>query len=239
MMRVTITIIRYNPWLIPFAFIAMAIFRLPLYLNKKIQFYKLMGCGKNGTFDKIPDLQQWAILATHPFEKNSLPDPTTDNYILGKFISGWFRFFNCETFTVFLEPIEGHGLWDKKKVFGELLDKKVHEGPIATLTRATIRLSKMSYFWKHVAPVAEKMHTAKGYITSVGIGEIPWIKQATFSIWQSKEDMKAFAYGMKEHAEVVKMTRAQRWYSEDLFVRFAIKGSMGTIRGNNPLKGIV
>ncbi len=238
-MQVTLTIIRYKPWYIPFAFIAMAIFRLPLYLNKEIQFYKLMGCGKNGTFDKIPDLQQWAILATHRLNKNINHQATSYNSIFGKFISGWFQFFNCETFTVFLDPIEGHGLWDKKKVFGEFSEKKEHEGPIATLTRATIRLSKMSYFWKHVAPVAEKMHSAKGYITSVGIGEIPWIKQATFSIWQSKEDMKAFAYGMKEHAEVIKKTRSQRWYSEDMFVRFVVKGSMGSMRGNNPLKGIV
>jgi hypothetical protein len=82
------------------------------------------------------------------------------------------------------------------------------------------------------------MQTAEGFITSVGIGEIPWIKQATFSVWQSKESMKAFAYGMKEHAEVIKKTRQQQWYSEDMFVRFIITGSVGSIRGQNPLKDL-
>jgi len=49
--------------------------------------------------------------------------------------------------------------------------------------------------------------------------------------------MKAFAYRNKEHAEVIKKTREQRWYSEDMFIRFRITGSTGTLRGSNPLEG--
>jgi hypothetical protein len=80
------------------------------------------------------------------------------------------------------------------------------------------------------------MATAPGFITSFGIGEIPWIKQATFSIWESKEAMKAFAYGMREHSEVIQKTRRQKWYSEDMFTRFKIIESTGTIKGVSPLK---
>jgi hypothetical protein len=83
------------------------------------------------------------------------------------------------------------------------------------------------------------MKNAKGYITSVSIGEIPWIKQATFSIWENKEDMLAFAYGMKEHTEVIKKTREQQWYSEEMFVRFKIIGNTGTIKGIDPLNRIL
>ena len=81
------------------------------------------------------------------------------------------------------------------------------------------------------------MAGAKGFICSLGIGEMPWIKQATFSIWQSKADMKDFAYQLKDHAEVIRLTRQEKWYSEDMFVRFTIIGSAGTIKGINPLKG--
>ncbi|MFT4153617.1 hypothetical protein [Parafilimonas sp.] len=42
----------------------MALFRLPLWLHKKIKFFKLMGSGRNGTFDIHPDLNQWALLFT-------------------------------------------------------------------------------------------------------------------------------------------------------------------------------
>ena len=238
-MQVTLTIIRYKSWSIPFAFIAMAIFRIPLSLNRNISFYKLMGCGKNGTFDKKPDLNQWAILTVRPSrENNDLPLLSVKNYY-GNFIHFWLQAFRCEVYTLLLTPLEGHGLWDKKKVMGDFFPKQTHVGPIATLTRATIRLNRLSHFWKHVAPVASQMDKAPGYITSVGIGEVPWIKQATFSIWKSAEDMKAFAYGMQAHKEVIKKTRQEKWYSEDMFVRFKITDRTGTWKGKDPLEGIL
>ena len=236
-MKVTLTIARYPIWAVPFAFLSMAIFRLPLWLNKKISFYKLMGSGRNGTFDKIPDLRQWAILCTYNGTSSTIGNELANWY--GGFISGWFHFFNCETFTFLLDPIEGHGSWDGKAVFGKPGPDNSHNGAIATLTRATIRLSRLSHFWKNVAPVANQMSTAKGLITSFGIGEIPWIKQATFSIWQSKEDMKNFAYSMKLHADVIKKTRKEKWYSEDMFVRFAIIRTWGTLNGIDPMKGMM
>lgn len=243
-MQVSLTIIRYRKLFIPFAFFAMAIHRLPLRLNKNLSFYKLLGCGKNGTFDKVPDLQQWGILTVRSleFEVHNSENSSGNVFSLmkdlyGSFIAHWFRFFGCETFTILLEPLEGHGSWDGKEVFGNLPRSSSHEGMIAILTRATIRLNKLKYFWQHVAAVSAKMNIAKGFITSVGIGEIPWIKQATFSIWEDKESMMAFAYGMKEHTEVIKKTKQQRWYSEDMFVRFKVIACAGTLKGTNPLKG--
>jgi heme-degrading monooxygenase HmoA len=217
-MHVTLTIIKYPNKFVPFAFFAMAIHRFPLWLNKNISFYKLMGTGKNGTFDKKPDFNQWAIMAAH---KTEITDINIE-LLYGKFIAKWLRIFQCQVHTHLLQPIEGHGTWDKKKPFGDLPPKSDFEGKIAVITRATIRLSKLKFFWENVAPIAAKMNNAKGFITSYGVGEIPWIKQATFSIWESKEDMKNFAYGMKEHAEVIKKTRQQKWYSEDMFTRFKV-----------------
>ena len=227
---VSLTIIRYKKRYIPFAFFAMATFRLPLWLNKNISFYKLMGCGKNGTFDKTPDLQQWAILTLG--NEQSVVDKTQKeilNTLYGGFIAGWLGLFGVKTITYLLDPIEGHGLWDNKKVFGELPMKSDYEGKIVILTRATIRLSKLKSFWKNVDSIASQMSTAKGFIISYGIGEIPWVKQATVSIWESKEDMKNFAYKMHNHAEVIKKTRQEKWYSEDMFVRFKIKDIAGKL----------
>lgn len=225
-MKVSLTIIRYRTRYIPFAFFAMALFRLPLWLNKKVSFFKLMGTGKNGTFDKVPDLRQWAILTVQEVPINS-SSRDFNKQLLGGFISGWCRFFGCKTFTFLMDPIEGNGTWDRRKVFGVLPPKSDYEGRIAVLTRATIRLNKMKYFWQNVAPVASQMATAQGFLYSAGVGEIPWIKQATFSVWESKAAMKAFAYGMKEHAEVIQKTRKQNWYSEDMFTRFCISSTHG------------
>lgn len=200
-----------------------------------------MGSGRNGSFDKVPDLNQWAVLVVL---KNEIAEAEQkDIYIhtkaiLGKFISGWYKFFNCELLAVKLKPLEGRGEWDGKKPFGDLPSKSDFDGPIAVLTRATIRLGKLSFFWKHVAPASASMLKAEGFKGSFGIGEIPWIKQATFSVWESKNAMISFAYRTAAHAEIVRKTREQKWYSEDMFVRFQILKLQGTVKGKNPFIGI-
>lgn len=197
-----------------------------------------MGCGKNGTFDIRPDWRQWGILFNVSKDQLNLSDETTQGIeAVSGFITNWYRFFHCKVWTMVLEPIEGHGLWDGKNVFGILPKQSTYEGLIAVLTRATIRLSGQKNFWKHVQPVADKMSVAPGFITSVGIGEVPWIKQATFSIWESKQSMKEFAYKMQEHKEVIKKTKEEKWYSEDMFIRFKVVASYGSLHDKSPLEG--
>ncbi|MEO6723312.1 MAG: spheroidene monooxygenase [Ferruginibacter sp.] len=198
-----------------------------------------MGSGKNGTFDKHPDWQQWAILAVHLTAPN-IETLTNENVIAdlyGGFVSKWGRFFNCETWTLFLEPIEGHGLWDGKIPFGDLPKQTDYEGPITVLTRATIRLSKLGAFWRNVPGSADQLSSAPGFINSFGIGELPFIKQATVSTWQSKDAMKQFAYQMKQHTKVIRKTREENWYSEEMFIRLKPLKTIGTIKGTDPLHG--
>jgi hypothetical protein len=225
-----VTITRYKKSAAIFGLFSMAVFRWFLLKNKKIHFYKLMGCGKNGTFDIRPDMQQWAILVT-----TNQPSTNT-NDLYGKFITKWWKRLNCELFTMILYPTEGHGSWDGKKPFGNLPRQTDENGITAVLTRATIRPTKLKAFWQNVQATAAPLQEAKGFIMSVGIGEAPWIKQATLSIWENKQSMKQYAYGMEQHAAVIGKTRKGKWYSEELFVRFKVLGARGTINGINPLE---
>jgi hypothetical protein len=225
----TLTIMRYPAWGIPFAFLSMVIFRIPLFFNKKITFWRLMGSGKSGTFDKVPDLRQWAVMAVHPQtinDEGSLKNAEKAEMLikksLGIFIAGWTKIFCNEFHAYVLDPIEGHGLWNGKQVFGDLPKSGAYEGEIAVMTRATIRLNKMGRFWSHVEEAAKEMATAPGFIKSYGIGEWPWIKQATFSIWESKEAMRQFAYKSNHHKDIIRKTHSEGWYSEEMFVRFKI-----------------
>ena len=213
----TLIIARYPKYLGIFGFLSMMIFRLPLMLDKKIKFWKLMGSGKNGTFDIKPDLNRWALLFTMNEASTYIPS----------FIKNYFNFFKCDVKQIIMQPIEGHGLWDGRKAFGELSKQNNYDGTIAVLTRATIRINRLKNFWENVNAVADKMQTAPGFIFSYGIGELPWIKQATFSVWQNKESMKAFAYSMQQHIDVIKKTRAEKWYKEEMFVRFRIIAAKG------------
>lgn len=214
------------------ALLAMAVHRIPLMFNKHCSFWKLMGCGKNGTFDLNPDWQQWGLWAVWDHEQDF------EYFQKHSLVSKWWRWFAVETWTILCEPLSSHGKWDGKEPFGQPDKDKDYQGPVAVLTRAEIRFSKLNAFWANVSGVANMMTSAPGYIYSVGIGEAPFYLQATFSVWEDLEQVKTFAYRSREHAEVIKKTRKEDWYSEELFARFKPLRTMGKIGGINPLKNL-
>lgn len=220
---VSLTTVKYpsSLYILP-ALFGMVLHRIPLFFNKQISFWKLLGCGKGGGFRKRPDWQHWGILTVR---SGGGSKETSCKQLYGGFIAGWYRFWNCSTRTLLLEPVEGHGTWDGKAVFGVL--NKQHLFPeerIAVLTRATIRLNKLKRFWQHVKPLNDQMNKTEGLIASQSIGELPFVRQGTFSIWENTMFMKTFAYSLQEHKEVIKKTREENWYREEMFVRFRILG---------------
>ena len=185
-----------------------------------------MGSGKNGTFDINPDFQQWAIMVFWRAEKemneNEIQKGARD--LFGKFIMKWLSLFKTQCRIFHLEPYAGHGAWDKETFINQREKKEDPQGPIAVLTRATIRLQRLIHFWRAVPSTAMNLSGNKGFLYSIGIGEIPFIKQATFSIWESAQDMKNFAYQKAEHRKVIQNTRKENWYAEELFLRFHLLG---------------
>jgi hypothetical protein len=225
---VMICVTQYKKWAVPFAFFSMALFHLPLRLHKQISFYRLMGTGRSGTFDIYPDLNKWCILSViekDEFEK--LKDDVSITFF-GLFIQKWLQLFCTKVYFIALSPFAGHGTWDGEMPFGAYKEKNYEPTlPIAVLTRATIRLRKMKRFWMHVDGVAKDLLRQPGFMFSLGVGEVPWKKQATLSIWKDVDSVKNFAYKQRAHADVVKKTRAEEWYSEDMFTRFEVLGIYG------------
>lgn len=237
-MHASLTVFRYPKANLFVAFWAMALFRVPLMRKRGINFSRLLGTGLNGTFDIHPDYRQWAILTFFQdppdigaFQQDRDGMLTT---LYGGFIVWWLNYFNCETWTVVLEVSDGHGSWDGKTFIRRGATKVEHVGPVAVLTRATIRLSRLRHFWKHVAPVSRRFFDSAGLRVSIGIGELPLVRQATFTIWDSMAQMRDFAYRSTEHREVIQKTRSEKWYSEEMFLRFKPLFTSGTIGGENP-----
>jgi quinol monooxygenase YgiN len=232
-MIVALTITKYRSLTIPFAFIGMAILRLPLWLNKRCKFWKLMGSGKNAQVDLATDFKHWSILTTW---NNNID---CDEFYKKSFAIKWFRFFGAEEFTILLKPLSTHGLWSGKEPFKVKDQIKNHQGRIAVITRAAIRLKKIKEFRNNIKRAAEGMRKTPGFILSAGVGENPYLDQATFSIWEDAESMKNYAYQSFDHSDIIKLTRERKWYSEELFARFAIIDSWGTLNGtsieNQPL----
>jgi hypothetical protein len=236
-MHATLTVFRFPRlgWLL--GFWAMALFRIPLSLNRRFAFSRLMGSGRNGSFDIQPDLAQWAVIC---FQKDP-PDTAgmradaeawrKSHY--GGFISGYWRLFRCETWSIALEVVSGHGTWDGRAL-AESLPARIRpeeDRPIAVLTRATIRLTRLRHFWSNVPPVSREFFGTEGVRLSVGIGEAPLFRQATFSLWDSEARMREFAYRSSAHRDVISRTRKERWYTEEMFLRFHPMEAAGTVKG--------
>ncbi|WP_443947279.1 DUF3291 domain-containing protein [Pedobacter sp. AW1-32] len=226
-MFVALSITKFKPATIPFGFLGMAVLRLPLWLNKKCVFWKLMGNGKDAQVDLSPDYKHWTILTTweneadfRAFEQHSS-------------VMKWFRFFGTEEFTILLKPLSSHGLWSGIQPFKPDEVKKTSTERIAVITRASIRFNKLKEFRENIKQAAEAMRNAEGFILSAGMGENPFLDQATFSIWENSQFMKDYAYKSADHANVIKLTRTRNWYKEELFARFEIIECKGSLNGQS------
>ncbi|TCD24724.1 DUF3291 domain-containing protein [Pedobacter psychrodurus] len=224
-MIVALTITKFRALTVPFAFMGMAILRLPLWLNKKCKFWKLMGSGKDAQVDLAPDYKHWAVLTTWDNRKDC------DDFYRNSFVMKWFSFFGIESFTILLNPLYSHGSWSEIEPFkGEKISSG-HTGKIAVITRAAIKFNRLKEFRRNIKKAADAMRIAPGFILSAGIGENPFFDQATFSIWTDADSMKNYAYKSVDHSDVIKLTREREWYREELFARFSIVGSWGTLNG--------
>ena len=74
------------------------------------------------------------------------------------------------------------------------------------------------------------MKAAPGLVAAIGIGEAPIGLQGTFSLWDSAAAIRDFAYKGAAHQKAIADTSAYNWYSEELFVRFAVREVRGTLQ---------
>ena len=132
--------------------------------------------------------------------------------------------------TVFLKTIMVHGQWEGRCPF-EVTNSQPTHPLIAVLTRATIYTKKLPYFWQWVPAVSQSISNQPGLIFAAGVGELPLVQQATFSIWENHDALQQYAYQSHYHKNVVKKTRAMGWYKEELFARFQPYKEVGSWHG--------
>lgn len=139
--------------------------------------------------------------------------------------------------TVILRCRSAKGLWNGTNPFYEKLDARDETTPLtAVITRATIRPHRALRFWLNVPATGRAAGNAPGRIFSIGIGEVPWIQQATFSVWESLDAIQAFAYRGHVHRTAIARTHQYNWYSEELFARFMPVATIGDWGGHLSLE---
>jgi hypothetical protein len=195
-------------------------------------FWRLLGTARGHSMSWAADLRRWALFAVWEDEA------ALDAFLAGSEVAAFWREHAAERYTVRLDPISGHGRWGPLELPRALPGARGprDDGPVAALTRAAIRPSRLVRFYRSVAPVDVALDAAPGLLASVGVGEWPLARQATFSLWRSATELRDFAYAARgPHAAVVRRTRAERWYGQELFARFRPYAAEGTWGGRDPL----
>ena len=207
-----------TPSRIPFALVAMAMDRFVLRSSKNVGFFKSLGTGKGESFTPADaNALRWGLIA----QVHNI-DAFNQSFV----VKQWRKNSTGE-FRAVLEPISSHGQWAKQEPFvGSVKD---WTGPVVAITRARIKWHQNLRFWSSVPPVTMSLKSAPGLISAIGIGEAPIGLQGTFSLWESGEAIKNFAYKGAAHQKAIADTSAYNWYSEELFSRFAVREIRGSI----------
>lgn len=192
-------------------------------------FWKLLGTGDGRTFDaRDADLRRWAVLTVWPSRQDA------DAFVDDPVVSGWGRLATEHWWGV-LRPLRATGRWSGAQPF-VAADAARPDGAIAVVTRARLRWRRAARFWRSVGAVNDDLDRADGLLLRLGIGEAPVGLQGTFSLWSSAAAMQTFAYRGAPHRHVVRRSTDERWYAEELFARFTVADSGGTIFGDDPLR---
>ena len=212
------------------AMVHLGLDRWPLAHTSGLRFWRLFGVGKGRVFDPRADLQRTALLTVWDSARS------LEQFEHSSRVMRSMQERADELWTVHMRPVSWHGRWHGRDPFAGISPASAPvTGPWVILTRASLRLSKVSAFLKAVPAVSQHLLQQTDFIDSVGVGEAPLLYQATLSLWHTLPAVTSFAYGPAVHSDVIRRTRREHWYREELFARFRPIHSQGTWNGINPL----
>lgn len=210
-------------------------------------FIKFLGMGHGRSFTAgDADLNHWAVLTVWPSAADG------DRFAESSVLSRWGR-LSREHRVVRMRPVASVGSWSGQRPFvphadlvpggraadeaGQTLGAGKSDGAdaggpmVASVTRARVKMSQWRAFQQSVPAVAESLANADGLLWAVGVGESPIGWQGTFSVWDSGQALRDFAYGGHAHREVIGQTKTTGWYAEELFATFVVDEVVGRYEG--------
>jgi spheroidene monooxygenase len=211
------------------AFGQMALARRRLRRLPGAGFVKLMGAGSGEGFTPVPDTGVVAILTTWP------DIATARRQLQDAVIFQRYSARAVESFLLYLGPVSSRGRWSGRQPFRTA--GGTTDGPVAVLTRASVRPRVLLKFWRRVPDISTRIGRDPNVLFKAGIGEVPWLHQVTFSIWPDSRSLSEFARAGGPHAEAIRAVRTEGWFSEELYARFAVLAHAGTWGGRDPLAG--
>ena len=208
------------------AFAQMGLSRRPLRRMPGLTFFKLLGSGGGAGFLPRPNPAVWAILCAWSSRA------AAEAGLAGRPFARW-RARAGETAQLLLAPQAARGAWSGRTPFAVADGDGGCEshGPIAALTRASIRPRALPAFWRHVPTLDRLIGANRDVLLKVGVGEVPWLHQVTFTVWPDAASMARYARAPGPHADAIRAVREEGLFREDLYARFRVAGASGTWEG--------
>lgn len=187
-----------------------------------LRFCKILGSGHEGGFGLRPSADRIGLFGVFADAR------AADDFLADSAVAASWRDHARELAWLRLAPYSSRGAWA-----GHVLATRAAPpaaGPIAVLTRASIRPSRAWAFWRR-APAAERaLASAPGCLLATGLGEAPLLRQCTFSVWQDTESLQAYAQ-RGAHLDAVRAAYGDGYFSESMFTRFVPLAMGGTWKG--------
>lgn len=200
--------------------------RAPMRAMRGMEFFKPLGTGSGLGYSLWPDFSTYGMLGV--WKDESCAEEYLESALMKNFVA-----HSAEVYTVVLKPISSRGAWSGFSGW-KFSDPNPENPIICALTRATLKPSFLFKFWSMVPGVSRKHGEFNKHIFTKGIGEIPFMEQATFSIWPDAKSMEEFAY-QHAHGEAVTETRRRNGFKEEMFTRLKPYKTLGTWRGTDPV----
>jgi len=191
-----------------------------------LKFAKKLGTGGGSGFSIIPNFSVYAWLIAWESEAHA-----ADFFDNNDQFNNWVNQANNHS-KLYMTTITSHGTWHQQQPFIKTPTTD-NESPVGVITRARVKWKYLPHFWRQVPSVNKKVLQAEGRLFTLGIGELPFLELATFSLWKNEAAVKKFAYGNPQHQKAIQSTRRLNWYSEELFARFSLYKVEGSWPGIN------
>jgi spheroidene monooxygenase len=183
----------------------------PLRAVPGLRLAKALGSGYQGGFGLRPSPSRQGLFALFDSEGSA------DDFIRHSATVAAYRDRSADFVVAKLRATSSRGTWSGARMAATA--KAPADGPVAALTRASIRPSRAWAFWRHSPQSESALAGAAGCRLAVGLGEAPVLRQATFSVWDNQAAMDAYARS-GAHLDAIRGAAAGDWFSESMFVRF-------------------
>lgn len=215
-------LVEYPLWARPWGWMRLVLQRWPLRREPGLRFAKVLGSGHDGGFGLRPSGSRQGLFLVFDDEISAR------RFIDRSPLAEAYRSHARECCVALLRVTSSKGSWSGAAM--QPTTAVPPGAPMAVLTRASIRPSRLAAFWRHSPPSEASLAAAPGCTLAVGLGEAPLLRQCTFSLWDSAAAMEAYARS-GAHLQAIRSAYAGDFFAEAMFVRFAVIELRGSWKG--------